>query len=149
MPGTCARESARSSAEVREYIRRRQRRRPLPGWQGSTSHRAIPGALGGGGCGGDADFSGLEQADAKTDARSAAGRKWVCASFEQSLPNAATLGFFLHPLAGGGEIELYRRGDFLAFENFGGGFEIFETRVHARDEIGLLDWNSVLFHLGQ
>ena len=47
------------------------------------------------------------------------------------------------------KIEFHARCDFLASQNLRCGIQIFETRVHAREQVGLLNRDLLLFHLGE
>ena len=97
----------------------------------------------------DPDLARLKQSHAEANARPAARRQRLRARIQQSLPDATLLGFYLHPLTGRAQIELHARGNFLTFEYFGRGLQIFQPRIYARDQICLLDRNFILLNCSQ
>ena len=96
----------------------------------------------------DADLARLQQSRAQPDARPASRRQRMRARVEQRLPDAALLRLVLHRAAGRGEIELHARRDFLAAQDLRRRLQIFQPRIHAGDEIGLLDRDFLLRDLG-
>ncbi len=93
----------------------------------------------------------MHQTTAQTDACAAAGRQRNCASTYQRLPVTTGLGPRLRLGAGGCKIEFNTFGDASApgANDFRGVAQIFEARVHAREQIRLLDRHVFTFHFRQ
>src|SRR5438477_656281 len=89
----------------------------------------------------DGSLAFLHQTASQADAGSATRRQWNGASAQKSLPIAVFFGLGLHLGAGRGQIELDPIGDVSAARahHFGGVMQILETRVHARQQICLLN----------
>src|SRR5271169_271679 len=110
----------------------------------ARAHASFEVAVGGG----DADLARFQEAGAEADARPAARRQRFCSRVDERLPDAVLYGFVFHRHAGGCEIELDTGRDLLASQDFGRGGEVLQARVHAGDQVRLLDRDLLLLDFG-
>ena len=111
----------------------------------ARSHAALEVAV----RGGDSDLTFFQQSHAEADARSASGRQRVRTCVEQRLPDTKPLRLLLHPGACRSQVELHARRDSLTAHDPSCGFQIFQPRICARNQVGLLNGYLLLFYGGK
>ena len=153
----CARRTAVPGGAIRECLWRANKSSQRAGRHdgGRTqihlrigiAHASFEIAIGGA----DRDFAFAHQTATQADACSATGRQRNGARIHQSFPITSGLGLGLHFGAGGGQIKFDTRGNASAAgaHHFRGVMQIFKARVHARQQIRLLNRHMFPLHFRQ
>ena len=146
-PGGALGEFLRRANKSGKGARRYHRRRTQIHQRVAIAHPALKISIGRADCG----LTLLHETATQTDAGSATGRQWNRTGVYQCLPVSVGLRPCLNFSASRGQIKFNSRGDVPPAEpnDLGSVVQIFETRIHARQQIGFLDGNAFSLHLGK
>src|SRR5205823_10741537 len=110
----------------------------------AIAHTALEIAIGSA----DGILAFLHQTASQADAGSATRRQWNGAGSQESLPIAISFGLGLHLGAGRRQIKFDPIGDVSAAgaHHFGGVMQVLEARIHARQQICLLNGHMLSLH---